>query len=79
MRHDRRFACFNGMVVFLFTMGLLAHLSFAEMNKKPNGCMQKAIERIIEIRSLPEKQYLHTLDGQSVALNQIYNKCSKLL
>jgi hypothetical protein len=78
MRQDRRVVCLYGIVVLLLAMGLLAHISFAEMNKKSNGCMQKAIERIIEIRSLPEKQYLPTLDGQSVVLNQFYIKCSKL-
>jgi len=78
MRQDRRFVCLYGMVAFLLVVGVLARVSFAEMKKKPNGCMQKAIERIITIRSLPEKQHLHTLDGQSVVLNQFYIKCSKL-
>ena len=78
MRQDRRFVCLYGIVVFLFVMGFLANISFAEMNKKPNDCMQKAIERIIAIRSLPEKEYLHTLDGQIVVLNEFYIKCSKL-
>ena len=51
---------------------------FAEMNKQPNGCMEKAIERIIEIRSLPEKKYLHTLDGQNVLLDEFHSKCLTL-
>ena len=78
MKQDRRFAWLFGMVAFLLVLGFLTHISFAEMDKKPNCCMQKAIEKIIAIRSLPEKQHLHTLDGQSVVLNQFFIKCSKL-
>jgi hypothetical protein len=34
-----------------------------------------AVERIIEIRSFPEKRYLNTLDGQEVDLNEFYVDC----
>ena len=58
-----------GILIVLFPGSLLA-----ENNKKPYDCMDRADRRIIEIRSLPSRQYLQTLDGQSVLLNEFYAK-----
>ena len=43
--------------------------------KKQSACIDKAVERIIEIRSLPEKQYLLTLDNQIILLEDFYCIC----
>jgi len=59
------------ITIFLF---LLPHISLAEDNKQIHECMNRADRRIIEIRSYPEEQYLHTLDGQNVLLNEFYAK-----
>jgi hypothetical protein len=47
----------------------------AESNEQTYQCMDKAIRRIIDIRSFPDIPYLHTLDGQTVLLKQFYAKC----
>ncbi|MEJ2025085.1 MAG: hypothetical protein P8Y00_08735, partial [Deltaproteobacteria bacterium] len=44
----------------------------SEDNKKS---LHAAVDRIKEIRSLPEKQFLQTLDGQSVLLEEFHTKC----
>lgn len=59
------------ITVFLF---LLPHALLAEDNKQPLECMNRADRRIIEIQSFPALQYLQTLDGQSVLLNEFYAK-----
>jgi hypothetical protein len=40
-------------------------------------CIRKAIQRIDEIRNLPEKQFLETLDGQFVDLDYFFCCCLK--
>lgn len=47
----------------------------SEDNKQPSDCVNKAFKRIIEIESLPEMKYLNTLDGQTVLLDEFYDKC----
>jgi hypothetical protein len=47
----------------------------AEDNKQSSDCVDKAFIRIREIQSLPEMKYLNTLDGQTVSLNEFYDKC----
>ena len=66
--------------LLLITIGIvfLPGLLLAENNERKNDCMDKAIKRIIEIRSLPEIPYLQTMDGQVVLLHKFYAKCSKL-
>lgn len=54
---------------------LVPQISFSEDEDRLCSCMDKAIERIIIIRSMPELEYLHTLDGKDVALNEFYEKC----
>lgn len=60
------------ITIFLF---LPPHILLSEDNKQPYDCLDKAVERIQEIRSLPDRKYLHTLDGQNVLLNEFYAKC----
>jgi len=43
--------------------------------KKQSDCIDRTVERIIELRSLPEKQYLLTLDNQIILLEDFYNIC----
>ena len=38
-------------------------------------CLAKAVEQAHNLRSLPAKQYLRTLDGQSIALEAFFRKC----
>ena len=47
----------------------------SEDNKQDGDCIDKAVKRTMEIRSLPDKKYLYTLDGQNVLLNEFYTKC----
>jgi len=60
------------ILIFLF---ISPHLLLSEDNKQPCDCLDQAIKRIIEIRSLPQMKFLDTLDGQSVLLNDFYDKC----
>lgn len=63
----------SGIIIIFFPYVLLA-----DDSKQVKDCMDKAIEKIIEIRSLPEKKYLYTLDSQKVSLNEFNQKCFKL-
>ena len=63
------------ILIFLF---IFPHLLFSEDNKQPVNCIDQAIKRIKEIRSLPEMQFLDTLDGQSVLLSEFYDKSLRL-
>ena len=40
--------------------------------------MDKAVQRTMEIRYLPEKSYINTLDDQQVQLTEFYDKCRML-
>jgi len=64
---------FISIVLFLFPKLLLS-----EDNKQPIDCLDQAVNKIIEMRSFPEMQYLHTLDDQNVLLNEFYSKCLSL-
>ena len=63
-----------GVFFIIFFLFLLPHALLAEDNKQWLECVNKADRRIIEIRSFPALQYLHTLDGQNVLLNEFYAK-----
>jgi hypothetical protein len=69
-------------ILRLLLVGIIISFSFnvslADNNKQTEDCMEKAIEKIIEIRSLPEKKYLNTLDNQNVSLHEFNDKCLKL-
>ena len=60
------------ITIFLF---LAPHILLSEDKKQPFDCLDKAFERIQEIRSLPDMKCLLTLDGQNVLLNEFYDKC----
>lgn len=70
----------NSLIVFLITTFLLLspHILLSEDNKQPYGCLDQFVERIKEIRSLPDIKYLYTLDGRNVLLKEFYNKCLQL-
>ncbi len=70
----------NSLRVFLITIFLFLapHILLSEEKKQPFDCLDKAVERIQEIRSLPDMKYLPTLDGQNVLLNEFYVKCLSL-
>ena len=60
------------IIIILF---LSPNILLSADNKQNNDCLDKAVKRILEIRSLPGKKYLYTLDGQNVLLNEFYFKC----
>jgi len=62
------------LIFVVIFIGLLPFSLLADDNNQPYECMDRADRRIIEIRSLPDVQYLHTLDGQNVLLNEFYIK-----
>ena len=70
----------NSLKVFLTTIFLVLspQILLSEENKQPYDCLDQVIKRIEKIRSLPDKKYLHTLDGQNVLLNEFYSKCLSL-
>jgi len=70
----------NSLKVFLTTIFLVLspQILLSEENKQPYDCLDQVIKRIEKIRSLPDKKYLHTLDGQNVLLNEFYAKCDYL-
>ena len=64
------------ILIFLF---MASHLLLSKDNKQPGDCLDQAIKRIIEIRSLPQMKFLDTLDGQSVLMNDFYDNCLYLV
>ena len=60
------------ITVFLF---LPSHILFSEDNKQPGDCLDKAVKRMKEIITLPDKKYLQTLDGQNALLKEFHDKC----
>ena len=67
----------NSLRAFLITNFLFfsPQILFSEDKKQPLACLDRAIERIKEIRSLPDMKYLYTLDRQYVLLSEFYDKC----
>ena len=61
------------ILLFVFTF---VDTAAADSNERID-CLPKAVERIEEIRSLPEKKYLHTLDNQQVELKEFFIHCCK--
>lgn len=59
-----------GIIIFLLINNCATILSIGEVN--PERCVQAAIERI---ESLPQKNYLLTLDGQNILLEEFFNEC----
>jgi hypothetical protein len=62
------------LIITIFSF-LSPPLLLSDDGKKQSDCIDKAVERIIELRSLPEKQYLLTLDNQIILLEDFYNIC----
>jgi hypothetical protein len=58
----------------IFTQPIL----LADGKQQRRDCLDQAVKRIIEIRSLPEKKYLLTLDGKRVPLQEFYIKSNHL-
>ena len=70
----------NVLILFLIFICffLNPHASWSEDKKQSKECITRAIAKINNIRSFPDKKYLHTLDGQYVLLNEFYAKCDFL-
>ena len=68
--------CPNSLIFFIILIFLFIspHFLLSEDNKQPCDCLDQAIKRIIEIRSLPQKKFLDTLDGRRVLLNEFYDQ-----
>jgi len=69
--------------IVLWSTLILAALPFirALPTEEDNGnryCLQKVADLANHIKSLPNKHYLHTLDGQDVALANFYAQCQAL-
>jgi len=60
--------------ISLFLM-LLPQNIISDDGRQTRNSLDKAVDRILEIRSLPEKTHLHTLDDQKVLLKDFYEKC----
>ena len=78
MKMQRKFYCQLRMLLVIIIMVSVPHILLAADDIKVTDCMDRAIERIIEIRVLPEKAYLKTLDGREVALHEFNVSCCKL-
>lgn len=67
----------NSLRVFFITIFLFfpSHSFLSDDIKQPCDSLDQAFKRIREIESLPEMKDLYTLDGQSVLLNEFYDKC----
>ena len=65
--------CLSVPIISIFIV-LFPTLLFSEDKNHSVGCVDQAIKKIIEIRSLPEIKYLRTLDGQYVLLDEFYDK-----
>lgn len=61
------------LIISIFIV-LFSALLLSEDNNQSIDCVDQAIKKIIEIRSLPEIKYLRTLDGQNVSLDEFYAK-----
>ena len=76
MFREKLFKCL--LATLIIVSFLIPQILFSEDKEKPNNCMDKAIDRIIAIRSMPKLKYLHTLEGKDVDLNEFYAKCYRL-
>jgi len=67
---------FKALLVVLFSLSFIGTVNAEESNRRKE-CLQKAIKRVEEIRLLPEKKYINTLDGQQIILEEFFMCCSK--
>ena len=78
MSRKKPFENYLTILVIAFFPFFAPHISFSESVEKLCDCLDNAIERIIYIQSLPELEYLNTLDGKAVGLNEFYAKCHRM-
>ncbi|MEA3435155.1 MAG: hypothetical protein U9R43_01725, partial [Thermodesulfobacteriota bacterium] len=62
MSRKKPFKNYLTILVVAFFPLFAPHISFSESMEQLCSCLDKANERIIYIRSLPELEYLNTLD-----------------
>lgn len=61
---------FGLIVLFLLINNCATIFSIGKVD--PKGCVEAAIEKI---ESLPQKEYLLTLDGQNILLEEFFEEC----
>ena len=66
------------LLLVVLIMMSSSRVLFAADDREATECIDRASERIIEIRLLPEKAYLQTLDGQEVPLREFSARCLNL-
>lgn len=64
--------------IFLCAVLIAVDVSVSGTHQKECDCLAEAIERVNKIKQLPESEFLHTLDGQKVKLNEFYERCRSL-
>ena len=62
-------------IIALCSICFLLHSPNTLLSEDYEKSFHAAVERIKEIRSLPEKKFLQTLDGQYVLLHEFHTKC----
>ncbi|MEJ2025345.1 MAG: hypothetical protein P8Y00_10105, partial [Deltaproteobacteria bacterium] len=78
MNRQRRFFHPLKLLLGVLIMISSSHLLLAADDIKTTECIDRASERIMEIRALPEKAYLQTLDDQEVPLHEFSARCLHL-
>ena len=78
MKCNRMFSNSLSVLIISIFLFLSPELLLSENSIQSNDCLDQAIKKIIEIRSLPERKYLRTLDGKNILLNEFYCKCQSL-
>ncbi|MGD9269160.1 MAG: hypothetical protein PVH70_17110, partial [Desulfobacterales bacterium] len=63
------------VTIFLF---FSPHILLSEDNARPYNSLKETFRKILEIRSLPDRKYLYTLDGQYILLDEFHAKCHYL-
>ena len=66
-----------GILLSTILISFTTQTSISNGQEQP-GCLEQAIREIERIRELPELEYLHTLDGQRVLIEEFFRKCGKL-
>ena len=75
MKSNRMFSNSLSVLIISILLFLSPKLLFSANGIQHKSCLDQAIKKIIEIRSLPERKYLRTLDGQDILLEEFYCKC----
>jgi hypothetical protein len=69
---------YHGFIITSFLLLSFPRVINANDEKIIQDCLSIAIENILRIRSLPNKEYLHTLDGQYIQLSILFNTCENM-